>query len=326
MRIEVHLLLVAAFGKHRTWRIDAISRTILGPVALGIACGRICRILAGSRVEQHLRIEDVVVLICRAKHTEVTLKTVVEGMLCDVYLCHKVVVVLCLYYGVMVDISKRGTIVGLIRTATESQVMVLHKSRPGYHIIEVGVVAAVVGIHTELLCCGNVLVGRQHIEFLRHRLEADISLIGYLETLACTLLGLHLNYTRSATRTIKSRFGRILKHRKALYVGRINGRQCGNVARHTIYNDKRVVAANYRRGTTHTHRRQLSHTVHAIRRNVKTCRIAVQHIKSIVHNTFVLYLQISGDGVALHMQLLYLRRGRYCGLQRQGRRCKHVLV
>ena len=172
----------------------------------------------------------------------------------------------------------------------------------------------------------KILACRQHFQLLRHRLYAHIRLVGYLEALARALLGLHLYHTRCSARAIQSRFCRILKHGKTLYVGWIDGRQGGYVARHAVYNHKRVVAANYRGGTTHTYRRQLRHAVHAVRRNAKTRRVAVKHVEGIVHNTLVLQLQISGDGVALHVQLLYLRRGRYGGLQPNGCRGKNVLV
>ena len=111
--IEVHLLLVATLGKYGRRRIDTICRTVLCPVAVGVASGRVSRVLACSRVEQHLSVEYVIVLVCRSEHTEVADETVVESMLRDVNLCHKIVVVLGLYDGVMVDITERRTIVRL---------------------------------------------------------------------------------------------------------------------------------------------------------------------------------------------------------------------
>ena len=174
-------------------------------------------------------------------------------MLHDINLCHEIVVVLILDDGIVVDISKRSTIVGLLRTAAERQVMVLHKSGSGDDIIEVVVESAIVGMHTEPFGSGEIFVSRQHIEFLRHRLNTYISLIRNLESLARTLLGLHLYHARSATRTIQSCLGSILQHRETLNVGRIDSGQCGNVARHAVDDDKRVVASNNRCGTTHSY-------------------------------------------------------------------------
>ena len=174
-------------------------------------------------------------------------------MLRDVNLCHEIVVVLILDDGIVVDISKRSTIIGLLRTAAERQIMVLYKSGSGDDIIEVVVESAIVGMHTEPFGSGEIFVSRQHIEFLRHRLNTYISLIRNLESLARTLLGLHLYHARSATRTIQSCLGSILQHRETLNVGRIDSGQCGNVARHTVDDDKRVVASNNRCRTTHSH-------------------------------------------------------------------------
>ena len=288
VRVEVHLSLVATFDKHGAWRIDAVGRPVLGPVAVGVAPSGICWVLAGSRVEQHLRVKYVVVLVRRAKHAKVARQAVVEGVLRYVYLRHKVVVVLGLYYGVVVDVAKRGAIVRLLRASAECQIMVLHKSRSRYYVVEVGVVAAVVGMNAQPLRRSKILACRQHFQLLRHRLYAHIRLVGYLEALARALLGLHLYHARCSTRAVQSRFCCILQHGKTLYVGWIDGRQGGYVARHAVYNHKRVVAANYRGGAAHTYRRQLRHAVHAVRRNAKTRRVAVKHVEGIVHNTLVL--------------------------------------
>lgn len=45
------------------------------------------------------------------EHAEVAFQTIVEGMLCDIYFGYKIVVVLGLDDGVVVDISERRTIV-----------------------------------------------------------------------------------------------------------------------------------------------------------------------------------------------------------------------
>ena len=164
--VEVHLLLVATLGKHGRRRIDTIGRTILCPVAVGIASGWVSRVLACSRVEQHLRVEDVVVLVRRAEHTEVADETVAESMLRDVNLCHEIVVVLGLYDGVMVDVAERRTIVRLLRATAESQIMVLHKAGSGDYVVEVVFVSAVVGIYPEAFGSSKILVSRQHVEFL----------------------------------------------------------------------------------------------------------------------------------------------------------------
>ena len=111
MRAEVHLLLVASLDEYGRRRIDAIGRTVLCPVAVCIASGRICRVLACSRIKEHLRIEDVIVPECGTEHAEVAFQTIVEGMLCDIYFGYKIVVVLGLDDGVVVDISELRTIV-----------------------------------------------------------------------------------------------------------------------------------------------------------------------------------------------------------------------
>ena len=166
MGIEVHLLLVATFGKYGRRRIDMIGRTVLYPVAVGVASGRICRVLASGGVEQHLSVEYVIVLVRRAEHTEVADETVVESMLRDIYLCHEIVIVLGLYYGVMVDVAERRTIVRLLRATAESQVMVLDEAGSGDYVVEVVFVSAVVGIYPEAFGCSEILVSRQHFEFL----------------------------------------------------------------------------------------------------------------------------------------------------------------
>ena len=143
-----------------------ICRTVLCPVAVGIATGRIGRVLTSSRVEQHLRVEDVVVLVRRAEHTKVADETVAESMLRDIYLCHEIVIVLGLYYGVMVDVAERRTIVRLLRTTAESQIMVLNKAGSGDYVVEVVFASAVVGVHPETFGSSKILVSRKHVEFL----------------------------------------------------------------------------------------------------------------------------------------------------------------
>ena len=164
--VEVHLLLVTTFGKYGRRRIDTICRTVLCPVAVGIATGRISRVLTSSGVEQHLRVEDVVVLVRRAEHTEVADETVVESMLRDINLCHKIVVVLGLYDGIMVDITERRTIVRLFGATAESQVMVLNKAGSSDYVVEVVFVSAVVGVYPEAFGSSKIFVSRQHVEFL----------------------------------------------------------------------------------------------------------------------------------------------------------------
>lgn len=127
---------------------------------------RIGRVLTSSRVEQHLRVEDVVVLVRRAEHTKVADETVAESMLRDIYLCHKIVVVLGLYDGIMVDVAERRTIVRLFGATAESQIMVLNKAGSGDDIVEVVFISAVVGVHPEAFGCSEILVSRQHVEFL----------------------------------------------------------------------------------------------------------------------------------------------------------------
>ena len=87
-------------------------------------------------------------------------------MLRDVYLCHKIVVVLGLYDGVMVDIAERRTIVRLLRATAESQVMILNKAGSGDYVVEVVFVSAVVGVYPEAFGSGKIFVSRKHVEFL----------------------------------------------------------------------------------------------------------------------------------------------------------------
>ena len=326
MGVEVHLLLVATLGKYGRRRIDTICRTVLCPVAVGIASGRVSRVLACSRVEQHLSVEDIVVLVCRSEHTEVADETFVESMLRDVNLCHKIVVVLGLYDGVMVDITERRTIVRLFRATAESQIMVLNKACSSDYVIEVVFVSAIVGVYPEVFGSSKIFVSRQHVEFLRHGFQSDVCLVRYLEPFACAPLCLHLDNARRTARAVEGGLGGILKHRETLYIGRIDCRERGDIACHAVDDDERVVASDYRRGSAHSHRRELRHTVHAVRSNVNTGCIAVQHVEGIVHDTFVLYLQVCGNRVALHVQLLHLSSGRCRYLQRDYCRCKYVLV
>ena len=111
MGVEIYFFLVFTFGQHCLGRIYLIGIAVLYPVAIGIAPRWVGRVLTGSRIEQHLRVVDVVIAEGGAEHAKLAHKPVIESFLCGIKLCHKIVVFAVLYYGVVVYYSERGTIV-----------------------------------------------------------------------------------------------------------------------------------------------------------------------------------------------------------------------
>ena len=111
MRVEVQVFLVVLLFQHRHRRVYAIGSLVLCPVAVGVASDLICRVLTGCRIEQHLRVVDVVIAEGGAEHAKLAHEPVVESFLCGIKLCHKIVVFAVLYYGVVVYYSERGTII-----------------------------------------------------------------------------------------------------------------------------------------------------------------------------------------------------------------------
>ena len=152
----------------------------------------------------------------------------------------------------MVDIAEGSTIIGCRITATESKVMILDIACSGDSLMEIGIISLVAIFQAILLRSSDIFSGIQHLHALTHCLDAIVALVRDLESLTCSLLGLHLDNTRSSTRTIHCRFAGILQDSKALDVGWIDGGKRRHIRSYTINDDQRVIASHDGSSTTHT--------------------------------------------------------------------------
>ena len=187
----------------------------------------------------------------------------------------------------MVDIAEGSTIVALQSTAAEGEIMVLHISGTGDGLAEIGIKSLVVIFQPILLRCSNVFGGIEHLHTLVHRLNAIVALVRNLESLARSLLGLHLDNTRSTTGTIESGFAGIFQHGKAFDISRIDSSKRCHIRCNAIDDNQRVVDAHDGSGTTNSHRVQHGNTVETIGSNVHTCRLSAQGIKGIIEHALL---------------------------------------
>ena len=160
--------------------------------------------------------------------------------------------------------------------------MVVHQACACYHLVGVGVVASVVAIYSQSLCCGNILSGIEHVEVFVHLLKADIALIRDLEAAPRAFLCLYLNHTRCTARAVHGCLGRILQYAKTLDVGRVYCGKRKHVRSHAIDKYQRVVASDDGGGATDTHAVEHGHSVQTVRCYVDTSRLTAQHVKGIV--------------------------------------------
>lgn len=162
--------------------------------------------------------------------------------------------------------------------------MVVHKTRARDHLIEIGVVAAVVAVHAQRLCHRNIFGGIEHVEVTVHPFELHVAFVRNLEAAPRAFLGLHLYDTRGSARAVHGCFGGVLQDAETLNVGRIDGRKRKHIGCDTVYQHQGVVAAYDGRGAAHAHTVEHGHTVETVGRDVDTGCLAVQHVKGIVHS------------------------------------------
>ena len=253
MGIEVHVLRIIVHLYQRTGGTYLRGIAVFLPFAV-LPVIRTGRVHGSYRVEKILRIVDTVVLEGRAEHAEVTLQTVIKGLLLHVYLCHKVAVALVAYDAAVAYEAERSTIVGLRIAAAEGEVVVLQDACTGNGLVEIGIAPLVVVILSPLPYSSGILGGTEHLQTLVHGLQAETAVVGDLESLARTLLCLDLNNARCTTRPVLGCLGGILQYGETLDVGRIDGSKSRHIARYAVDDDQRVVAAHDGGGTAHPHR------------------------------------------------------------------------
>ena len=111
MRVEIEVFRIALLIEQQHRGINLIGCFVFRPIAVIVGYRRVGRILTRCRVEQHLCIEDVMVLERRTEYAEVARKLVVKRFLRNVYLCHEHSVVFVSDDGVMIHHSERSSVV-----------------------------------------------------------------------------------------------------------------------------------------------------------------------------------------------------------------------
>ena len=231
-----------------------------------------------GRVEQFPLERQQIVLLNAGKYAEINRQMVVEGFLIHIEFGDIVFQAIGLYHRLVVDHSYRSTITAGVVSTSESDVMVLDISRPGNSVAIIGRLSSINDVDIHLLRCLTELITREHLHLLENRLEADVSVIGNLESSATAFLGRHLNDTRSTTATILSRFGGIFQNGETLDVGWIDGDEGPQVAGHAVDNHQRVVTTRKRCGSSHAYGGYHSLLIAAIR-NLHTCRLSIECIE-----------------------------------------------
>ena len=225
VRIEVQDLVLVLLDNQRQRIVDLRGIDVTVPSSAGIRAVGVGRVLCGSRIEEFLFVEDVVVALAAAHHAEVDGQNVVEGLLRHVELGCEIAVAVVRDHRVLSHVGKRGAIVLLVAAAAECDVMILCKTRTSQGTLEVGVVAAIhIGL-VKLSCRSHILVGIEHVELLVGCFETDVAVVRDMELRTLSLLGGHHNHTRSTLRAVGRCLGCILEDGEALDVGRIDTRK-----------------------------------------------------------------------------------------------------
>ena len=286
MRVERKVLLVVAFQEQGCGGCYLRRVAVALPAVSDLteSHGRIhCRCGVGK----HLEIVYLVILLGSPEDPEVNLQLLVKGKLRDIQLCREITVVLVPDYRLSPHITQRSTVVRLLTSTAESNMMCIDKACPYHLLLEISVKSLVYIVQSQCLCCTDILGRIQHSETFIYVFETYCPVIIDLELAALATLRPYLDDTRRTPRTVLGRLGGILENGKALDVGRINGRQGGQVGRHSINDDQRVVAAGKRGSTTHTHACQHGHTVLSVRDDIHAHSLSGQSVERRTDQTFV---------------------------------------
>ena len=210
-------------------------------------------VLRGGRVEQPLRVEYLFVGQGRAEHAEVDGEPMVESLLHEIKFCCKIAIFVGFHWHLMFHNAHRGTVVGLFIATCKGQMMVLNETCSGDGGGEIVVFTTVVIAQSPRSSCRNISLSVQHLEVFIHRFEADISVVRDAKLPFQPLNGRNEDDARCPSRTVLSRFRSIFQHFERQNVGRIDGRQRGNIARNAIDHHQRVVSAGERSRSAHPH-------------------------------------------------------------------------
>lgn len=117
-----------------------------------------------------------------------------------------------------------------------------------------------------------------------------------MESLARTLLRLHLDDTRRTARPVERSLGSVLQYGETLDVGGIDGGKGSHIGSHPVDDDKRVVAAHDGSGAAHTDRIEHGDAVETVGGDVDTGRLSAQYIEGIVDHTFFQEFRLDNTG------------------------------
>ena len=283
--VEVEVFLVVSFPEQGQRVADLRGGRVLFPYPIVHAVAE-SGVLCVGRVEEGLLVEDLLVALSRAIDAEVDRQFVVKGFLGDVEFGHEVVVFIDPDDGVVVHQSDGCAVVALVGSAAEGDMVVLHGSHTGDFIREIGVIPSVVVLQSQVLSRFDVLVAVEHLHSLESRLEAHVAVIGDMKLSAVAFLGGHLDDTRSSSGTVFCGFCGIFENGEALDVGRIDAGEGGKVGRHSVDDDKRVVAAGERSGASHPYAAEHGHSVVA-RRHLYAGGLSAEGTERVGHESFV---------------------------------------
>ena len=294
--------LVLAVGEiessHRVIGLDSHRRTAVGPdevseTRVGSSGAASCHNGAGRVVAEcavHNIIINLAVLLIGNLEVDVGSEVLVEELRSDVATERVALVVARLDDTILVGIAKRnaiGTIYSLDIAGYREVLLGAERGAIDF-VLPVGVCIAEFSIRGDTGHCGDILaelVGSEHVELLGNRTHGIVATISDLSAVA-TLLGGDNDYTIRCTRTVDCSSRSIFEHGESLDVLRVD--RADDVAcaldsrvihRHTVDNDKRVVACREAGAATNAYCSALARSSGA-RHHVYTCHLTHESVLS----------------------------------------------
>ena len=228
-------------------------RGVSVPGAVGL------RMVGKGGVPRRCGVEEVVVVVDvfgaggRGKHAQVYLQQVAKHLLAHVHVRHERAVAHVPDDALVVDISQRHAVVGLLCPSVEGQVILLREPCALYESLEVGVGPEVYQWRGErlrgaqLACIVAILRGAEHGQCLEDALYSERAVVAHVHLPWLSALRGHLDDACRAARPILRGLGGIFQDGETLDVGGIDAGEQRQVAHHAVDDDERIVAAGERR-------------------------------------------------------------------------------
>ena len=262
MGIEMHGFVMFLDIQQRERIINLAGIGISVVSAGSIADGRESGVESRSGIKHLLHIIEIPVMPDGTEEPEVKGEVSVERMLCHIQLGGQVArahlpddtVVLAEGYGTAV--------VGILRTASERQMMVLHKARAHDRPLPVRVSPSVHDRQSSVRSHRPVSVRRHHIQETVGVRKAHISGIGDMKLTSRPPACAHLNDPGSPSGTVLGSLSGIFEDSETLYITGKNRSKRPQVGGHAVNDDQRFVTSRQGVVSANAYRRKHGFGVH----------------------------------------------------------------